>query len=116
MKKRIRKTGEIVDVIYYVCYSNERTKYDEIHYIDSKGNEIHSNLNFYWDFENIEEEHEININWEQKRYEIAKEMLPILSERTYKNNGVFVRYGITEAANKAVVYADALIEKLKNGI
>lgn len=116
MKKRIRKTGEIVNVIYYVCYSNKRTKYDEIHYIDSKGSEIHSNLHYHWDLEDINEELITPINWEQRRYEIAKEMLPILSERGYRNNGVFVRYSRDEATNNALLYADNLIERLKKGV
>lgn len=113
MKKRIRKTGEVVDVISYSSNSYKRNEYDKVSYIDSKGNEIHSSLNFYWDFEDIEDELTTSINWEQRRYEIAKEMLCVLSERSYRKDGVSVRYGIGEAANKAVIYANALIEELK---
>lgn len=116
MKKRIRKTGEIVDVISYTDYGYIRTDYDRVSYIDSKGNEIQSSLNFYWDFENIDEELITPINWEQRRYEIAKEMLPMLSERRYRTNGVFSRHSRDEATNEALLYADALIEKLKKGV
>lgn len=42
MKKRIRKTGEIVDIIsYYNCYCSERCDTDSVSYIDSKGEEHH---------------------------------------------------------------------------
>ena len=45
-----------------------------------------------------------NINWEQRRYEIAKEMLPIMRD-DYPTS--------QRAANEAVRYADALIIELK---
>lgn len=51
-----------------------------------------------------------NIDWEQRRYEIAKEMLHVTSEwRTIYD----IRIGRNEAAVRAVAYADALIEELK---
>lgn len=46
-----------------------------------------------------------NINWEQRRYEIAKEMLPIMINN-YPTSLL--------AANEAVWIADALIAELKN--
>lgn len=71
-KAKIRKTGEVVDVIYFRC-STIRNICDEVSYIDSKGIEHEGeNLNYYWDFENIPNSDAI-IDWEQRRYEIAKE-------------------------------------------
>lgn len=60
--------------------------------------------------------------WEQRRYEIAKEMLPVLYNRVlYTLSGgatvdgrqvsIEQRQGITAAA--AIEYADALIKELK---
>lgn len=118
MKRRIKKTGEIVDVISFSCFT-ERCSYDKVSYIDSKGNEIlDANLNLYWDFEEVCSKQQTleNINWEKRRYEIAKEMMPILSERTYRKEGVQLRYARTNVAKEAVFYADALIEELKNKI
>lgn len=43
------------------------------------------------------------IDWEQRRYEIAKEMLPIIYYEDMPNG----------AANEAIRYAEALITKLK---
>ena len=45
-----------------------------------------------------------NIDWEQRRYEIAKHML------SYN-----IHYTPKELAVKAVSYADALIKELKKG-
>ena len=56
---------------------------------------------------------EQNINWEQRRYEIAKEMLPVL----YQQSAEILKCGqsITweETAVCALVLADTLIAKLK---
>ena len=48
-----------------------------------------------------------SIDWEQRRYEIAKEVLPVFAELndTYS----------TEMARVAVYYADALVAELKKG-
>lgn len=53
---------------------------------------------------------ETKIDWEQRRYEIAKEMLPITSEwkDAYGN-----RLMIIESINNAISYADKLMEYLK---
>ena len=52
-------------------------------------------------------EKQIDINWEQRRYEIAKDALAaLLSNR--KIGGVYASY-----SKVAVDYADVLIEKLK---
>ena len=51
-----------------------------------------------------------DINWEQRRYEIAKDALNgLLSGKTYVNPG----FKTTEAADLAVEFANDLIRKLK---
>ena len=68
MKKRIRKTGEIVDVVaWYNLMGAERDKYDSVSYIDSKGNECVKveGLNLAWDFEDVEEVLSTDIDWKQ---------------------------------------------------
>ena len=95
MKLKIRKTGEIVDVISFSC-DTERKPTDVVDYIDSKGVE-HPNekFNYYWDLEPIDIS---NIDWEQRRYEIAKSL-----------------YAATNhiSAKDAVWDADLLIKELK---
>lgn len=51
-----------------------------------------------------------NIDWESRRYEIAKEMLPITSEWENSYGGMLTR---DDAVIEAIKYADALIEELK---
>lgn len=112
MKKRFRKTGEIVNVI---AWSNllveERSSLDTVSYIDSKGNECVrvKGLNLAWDFEDVEEVLSSDIDWEQRRYEIAKDVLPDFRD------GSNIWLSAKEAAKCAVHYADALISELKKG-
>lgn len=54
-----------------------------------------------------------NINWEQRRYEIAKEMLPYCAK--FVDDVVDLNKVITYSTNLAIKYSDALIEKLKEG-
>ena len=54
------------------------------------------------------------IDWEQRRYEIAKEMMPVL----YRQGVEVMKYGLRfrkEIVDDAVNFADMLIEKLKKG-
>ncbi len=59
------------------------------------------------------------INWEQRRYEIAKEMLAAIylddgnAERADDSNLEFEFKTLQGSAREAVRFADALIEELK---
>ena len=126
MKKRLRKTGEIVDVIDFCCIEliKERDDQDWVSYIDSKGVEHHveHGLNIYWDFEDVEEELTKQIDWEQVRIDAAiAAMKGILTNdelqslafdgRRDKNNRQISIY----VSEMAVAFADALITELKKG-
>ena len=126
MKKRIRKTGEIVDVITYNDCSSKtkRKKYDYVSYIDSNGTPhyLERGLNIYWDFEDVEEELTKWIDWEQVRIDAAMTaMNGILTNdelqslafdgRRDKNNREIPVY----VSEMAVSFADALIAELKKG-
>lgn len=111
MKKRMRKTGEIVDVITsYNLYTSERNEFDTVSYIDSNGVEHpkEKGLNLWWDFEDIEEETktENGIDWQQRRYEIAKDILAATYDYPMGGNP-YVKI--------AVSIADDLIAELKKG-
>ena len=111
MKAKIRKTGEIVDIIAYDDY-NTRSVWDRVSYIDSKGVE-HPNehLNYYWDFEPIEQanfDSNSDEHWQYiKEYAAIAAMQGILSY----GDGALVTENII--AKAAVDYANALVEKLK---
>lgn len=125
MKKRIRKTGEIVDVIVYSnSYGSIRDDMDCVSYIDSKGTEHHDErgLNLSWDFEDVEENLTKQIDWEQVRTDAAiAAMNGILGDtelqslafegRTDKN----IRQVPVYISEMAVAFADALIAELKKG-
>ena len=122
MKKRLRKTGEIVDVISYNKYTNtaRNSELDWVSYIDSKGmeHEHEKGLNIYWDFEDIEEVKSTDIDWNQRRYEIAKSaMQGILSNESIEislNDESYEYHCLAKDIAKAsVIYADAIIDELK---
>ena len=54
------------------------------------------------------------IDWEQRRYEIAKEMLSVIYYDDKPQEGEDY-LTLNEAAHEAVRYAEALITELKNG-
>lgn len=111
MKARIRKTGEIVEVISYSSLTTRNETLDNVSYIDSQGKEHpHEPLNFYWDFETIIDEKEDTFSmtdWNQVRVQASIGAMQVILGRnnydTYK-----------DIAAHAVGYADALVKELKN--
>lgn len=115
MKKRIRKTGEIVDVISFTAPfgTTRKDTSDFVSYIDSKGQErAKVPMNIYWDFEDIEEVLKTDIDFEQRRYEIAKELMKAFAANP---NNMYVDADFASLARWSVEGADALIAKLKKG-
>lgn len=113
MKKRIRKTGEIVDVIdWFNFYRTERDKEDTVSYVDSKGVEHHNErgLNLWWDFEDVEEVLSTDIDWKQVRIKAA-----ISALQGFASNPDSTSATNEELAKWSVSCADALIAELKKG-
>ena len=113
MKFRNRETGEIINVLRH----NERGTFAEC--TNSKG-EVYGLQcrNLFCEYERVIED--TTINWEQRRYEIAKAMLPAI----YMDDGNAARadhspvngfeYKTPQGcAKEAVSLADALINELK---
>ena len=126
MKKKFRKTGKIVNVISYNKYTTTKrnSELDWVSYIDSKGveHEHEKRLNIYWDFEDVKETTDTDIDWEQVRIDVATmAMNGILTNgelqslafdgRKDKNNRQIPVY----VSEMAVAFADALITELKKG-
>ena len=116
MKKRIRKTGEIVDVISYNKYTNtaRNSELDWVSYIDSKGMEYEheKGLNIYWDFEDVEDAPNKDIDWEQVRINAAISALQGFASNSHEkcvdaDTGTLARWSAGAA--------DALIAELKKG-
>lgn len=116
MKKRLRKTGEIMDVIDFCCIEliKERDDQDWVSYIDSKGVEHHveHGLNIYWDFEDVEEELTKQIDWEQVRIDAAIAAMQSFIREIYIHDDTPRKKTI---ASLSVSHADALIDELKKG-
>ena len=114
MKKRIRKTGEIVDVISCNNCTNtaRNSELDWVSYIDSKGmeHEHEKRLNIYWDFEDVEEAPDTDIDWEKVRIKAA-----ISALQGFCSNSEAFDNDDDKLAKWSVSCADALIVELKKG-
>ena len=116
MKARNRKTGEVVDIICYGDVSAiKRSSLDWINYIDSQGVEhIGENLNYYWDFDPIDDTQDKDSpHWQDVREHAAIAALKGL----LSNPGLVFdnKYCSKEAfiTAEAIKYANELVEKLK---
>lgn len=106
MKARVKATGEVLRVLdldserILIKYGSE-VKALRIHEVDLIS-------------ESAEDYYQREINWEQRRYEIAKEaMKGILSAPVVE--GVNPNPSLTEIARLSVRFADTLIKELKKG-
>lgn len=108
MKARNKQTGEIVEILRY----GETGGYTV--FKNGLGVEMNLPINFYDNFEVLEET-ESAIDWEQRRYEIAKEMLPQAAISVNTSRKVWME-GMSNQEASAVLakrYADALIAELR---
>ncbi len=108
MKARDKKTGEIVDVERYGADGSYTM------FRNSEGELMNLPVSFYDNYVEIEEA-EDSIDWEQRRYEIAKELLPnaaisVNADQKEWMNGMSYPKA---SAILAIRYADALIAELK---
>lgn len=110
MKARIKKTGELVNLAPYAKITLESC--------DSYGDPIELSPE---EVELVQETSDSRIDWEQRRYEIARTILPYCAETTriilmggHSIGDQFKGKSIPEAVSEqAAQYADALIEILK---
>lgn len=98
MKAKIRKTGEIINIAEYAKI--------ELDVCDSYGNPISVRLEDVELIPDVKEDDFPKINWEQRRYELAK---AIISERVASADCIRSRY----LATTAIEVADELISILK---
>lgn len=113
MKARVKATGDIIDVLQTESIITSRGV--EKQYID---NSDERRLYLQSELEFIYKKPQKDIDWEERRYEIAKQMLTVTSNFTELTcNGISHRRIYREdAALYAIKYADTLIaELLKKG-
>lgn len=104
MKAKVKATGQIIEL------NDEKLSlldYARGIYRDTEGNKFHWN-----ELEFIENKDEKPIDWEQRRYEIAKDMIA-----AFLSNPCSIIYegNPDEQAKWAVIFANALIAELKKG-
>lgn len=115
MKAKLKKTGEIINIAEYdvvkldKCdsYGNPiEVRYEDVEqFYDDKGVPLGMPIVFPSAIES-----KFNIDWEQRRYETAKDLLAAFMSNSCSN----VFGGSKEyQAKDAVEYADALIKELK---
>lgn len=83
---------------------------DWVCYVDSEGLEHTQKLNALRDLEVINKTENKAVDWEQRRYEIAKEMIAAFLSNSSRE---IYEGDFKTQAEYAVVFADALIAKLK---
>lgn len=111
MKARIKKTGELVNLAPYAKITLDSC--------DSYGDPIGLSPE---EVELVQETSDSRIDWEQRRYEIARTILPYCADTTrtilMSGHGIGTQYAgmsIPEAVSEqAIQFADALIERLKS--
>lgn len=110
MKASNRKTGEIVDVIFYSQLSEAgRSSQDYVSYIDSKGVEHEKeSLNYYWDFEPIDNTQDEDLHWQD-----VKERAAIAALQGLLANPSLVGEHRDYLIIRAKICAEELVEKLK---
>ncbi len=107
MKAKIKKTGEVIEVSQIEDIITKRGV--EHQYVDNKRSwcyYVQSELEF------IKEEPHKTIDWEQRRYEIAKDMMTAAEQH---NNDTTGFRDTMAQAQYAIECADALIAELKKG-
>lgn len=107
MKARIKATGDIINVSQTESVITSRgVERQYISNSDGRRFYLQSELEF------IPEKLQKDIDWEERRYEIAKDMMAAFERH---NNNVSGFRNATEQAQFALECADALIAELKKG-
>lgn len=123
MKARIRKTGEIVEIISYSGNTDRNDVLDRVSYIDSNGVEHpREKLNFYWDFESIRETSIApNTDWQQVKIQASMRAMqaqlanPEILE-CVTSYDLIDGNASEKVAKMSVKYARALVEELKKDV
>lgn len=104
MKKQIRKTGEIIEVITYSGGSTQRTDNDYVSYINERGEERSAKLNYFWDLADVDD-NKVSY-WEDFRNKAA---LKIFSKRL---SSCYNDEDIIESMSLSIHYANHLTSML----
>lgn len=118
MKRKIRRTGEIIDVITF-SGSTIRSDYDQIQFYDSNGSVINESLNYYLDTLPVDDENK-DVDWEQRRFDLVKaysdlvkaysiEFIKMQDRKGEIDCGVY----IPDVVSWSITIADRIIEAMR---
>lgn len=111
MKRKIRRTGEIIDVITFSS-STTRSDHDQIQFYDSNGSVINESLNFYLDTLPVNDENK-DVDWEQRRFDLIKaysiEFVKAQNRKGEIDCGVYV----PDVVSWSITIADRIIEAMR---
>lgn len=111
MKARNRKTGEVVNIISYsqLSAAERCSGQDYVSYIDSQGVEHYKeDLNYYWDFEPIDDTQDKEQHWQD-----VKERAAIAALQGLLANPGLVKEERNYLIIHAKICAEELVERLK---
>lgn len=114
MKAKIRKTGEIVDVIAFKS-SEACPEKDWVRYVDSEGLDLIQELNALEDLEVIDKTEDKAVDWEQRRYDLAKRYSIEFVKLQHYQGRTECGIPYSKVVGWSVELADELIAKLKEG-
>lgn len=102
LKARIKGTDRVIEVVSY-SRDNNWIEYEEI-----EDGQVRYNTRSLDEVELIADNAPSPIDWEQRRYEIAKDVMEgLVIDSTF--------WSVEQIADESVKYADALIKRLKGG-
>lgn len=105
MKRKIRRTGEIIDVITF-SGSTIRSDYD------SNGSVINESLNYYLDTLPVDDKNK-DVDWEQRRFDLVKaysiEFIKMQDRKGEIDCGVY----IPDVVSWSITIADRIIEAMR---
>lgn len=111
MKRKIRRTGEIIDVITF-SGSTMRSDHDRIQFYGNNGNVISESLNYYLDTLPVDDEDK-DVDWEQRRFDLVKaysiEFIKMQNRKGEIDCGVYVQ----NVVSWSIDIADRIIEAMR---
>ena len=111
-KQRIRKTGEVVEVIAYMGNTDRNEYVDYVSYIDSKGVEHHrEQLNLFWDLEDAEPDE----NYPSQAYKERLQVAAMAMQGILASHSIMASITIaaqTKAAKQGIVMTDEEVSEL----
>lgn len=112
MKAKVKDTGEIIDV-KFTTHPNPAVS-ETYWWCKDKQESYHSRELDFMDEERCEEK--CKINWEQRRYEIAKDLMTTIfrSNKAYYKDILKQKLIPDFLTRQVVMFADTLIKELKN--